>query len=87
MTKLNPIATNTFKTSESCEDGLEMHNYISSGIWMKIWKKDFGKKTITYSEALDVALCSSSKKQLTHIHFYFHTWEIFYMDISKFPVQ
>ncbi|MES1181304.1 MAG: YdeI/OmpD-associated family protein, partial [Flavobacterium sp.] len=29
----------------------------SSGIWLKIFKKDSGKKTISYAEALDVALC------------------------------
>lgn len=57
MTKLNSIPTIAFKTSESFETWLEKQHDQSSGIWMKIFKKDSGKKTITYAEALDVALC------------------------------
>ncbi|MGB7566843.1 MAG: hypothetical protein WBM07_03215 [Chitinivibrionales bacterium] len=34
-------------------------NYAISnnGIWLRIFKKDSGEKTITYDEALDEALC------------------------------
>ena len=29
----------------------------SNGIWLRIYKKDSGKKTVSYAEALDEALC------------------------------
>ena len=29
----------------------------SSGIWLRIFKKDSGRKTVSYAEALDEALC------------------------------
>lgn len=57
MTKSNTLATLAFKTPASFETWLEKHHDNSSGIWMKIYKKDSGQKTITYAEALDVALC------------------------------
>ncbi len=57
MTKLNTLPTLAFKTTEAFETWLEKHHVDSVGIWMKIFKKDSGKKTITYAEALDVALC------------------------------
>lgn len=57
MTKLNAIPTIEFKTAESFETWLERHHDNSSGLWLKIFKKDSGKKTISYAEALDVALC------------------------------
>lgn len=57
MTKLNTLPTLAFKTPEAFETWLEKHHDDSVGIWMKIFKKDSGKKTITYAEALDVALC------------------------------
>jgi uncharacterized protein YdeI (YjbR/CyaY-like superfamily) len=57
MTKLNTLATIEFKTAKSFETWLEKHHDNSSGLWIKIFKKDSGKKTISYAEALDVALC------------------------------
>ena len=33
------------------------HAKSSNGIWLRIFKKDSGEKTITYDEALDEALC------------------------------
>ncbi|WP_246834688.1 YdeI/OmpD-associated family protein [Leptospira levettii] len=36
---------------------LEKNRKSSIGIWIKIFKKESGKKSITYKEALDVALC------------------------------
>lgn len=46
-----------FKTPEAFESWLEKQHADSAGIWMKIYKKDSGVKTISYAEALDVALC------------------------------
>jgi len=57
MTKLNTIPTIEFKTAETFETWLEKNHDNSSGLWIKIFKKDSGKKTISYAEALDVALC------------------------------
>lgn len=57
MTELKTIPTIEFKTAEIFETWLEKNHDSSSGLWMKIFKKDSGKKTISYAEALDVALC------------------------------
>jgi len=46
-----------FKTAETFETWLIKNHDNSNGIWLKIFKKDSGKKTIRYAEALDVALC------------------------------
>lgn len=57
MTNSSTIPTLEFETSEAFETWLEKNYAISTGIWMKIFKKDSGQKTISYAEALDVALC------------------------------
>lgn len=57
MNKINTLPTIEFKTAKAFESWLEKHHDNSSGIWMKIFKKDSGMKTISYAEALDVALC------------------------------
>jgi len=57
MTKLNTIPTIEFKTAQMFETWLEKNHENSSGLWIKIFKKASGKKTISYAEALDVALC------------------------------
>jgi uncharacterized protein YdeI (YjbR/CyaY-like superfamily) len=46
-----------FKTVEAFETWLIKNHGNSNGLWIKIFKKNSGKKTITYAEALDVALC------------------------------
>ena len=57
MTKLNTIPIIEFKTAEIFENWLEKNHDNSNGFWLKIFKKDSGKKTISYAEALDVGLC------------------------------
>lgn len=57
MTKLNTIPIIEFKTSETFETWLKNNHDNSNGLWMKIFKKNSGEKTISYAEALDVALC------------------------------
>ncbi|MCP9769073.1 bacteriocin-protection protein, YdeI/OmpD-associated family [Lacihabitans sp. LS3-19] len=57
MTKLNTIPTIDFKTAEAFETWLKENHDNAVGLWLKIFKKDSGEKTITYAEALDVALC------------------------------
>ncbi len=57
MTILNTIPTIEFKTAEAFETWLVKNHDNSNGIWLKIFKKDSGKETISYAEALDVGLC------------------------------
>jgi len=57
MSSLNTIPIIEFKTTQTFETWLEKNQDHSNGLWLKIFKKDSGKKTINYAEALDVALC------------------------------
>lgn len=57
MTKLTTIPIIEFKTAESLETWLIKNHDNSNGLWLKIFKKASKKKTISYAEALDVALC------------------------------
>ena len=57
MTKLTTLPIIEFKTAKTFETWLSKNHEDSSGLWLKIFKKDSGKKTISYAEALDVALC------------------------------
>ena len=57
MTKLNTIPIIEFKTANAFETWLIKNHDNSNGLWLNIFKKDSRKKTISYAEALDVALC------------------------------
>lgn len=57
MTKLNTLPTLEFRRAKSFENWLEKNFDNSIGIWLKIFKKNSGEETISYAEALDVALC------------------------------
>jgi uncharacterized protein YdeI (YjbR/CyaY-like superfamily) len=57
MTKLNTLPTLEFRKAKSFEAWLEKNFDNSIGIWLKIFKKNSGEETISYAEALDVALC------------------------------
>ena len=57
MTKLDTIPIIEFKTTETFETWLLKNHDNSNGLWLKIFKKDSGIKTITYAQALEVALC------------------------------
>ena len=57
MTNLNIIPVVEFKTAEIFEAWLENNHDNLNGIWLKIFKKNSEQKTISYAEALDVALC------------------------------
>jgi uncharacterized protein YdeI (YjbR/CyaY-like superfamily) len=46
-----------FASSAAFEAWLEAHSADSDGIWLEIAKKGAAKSSITYPEALDVALC------------------------------
>ncbi|MEO6547228.1 MAG: YdeI/OmpD-associated family protein [Ferruginibacter sp.] len=47
----------TFTTTKELNSWLAKHNASSTEIWVRIFKKKSNVTTITYSEALDVALC------------------------------
>ena len=51
------VPTLSFATSRAWRTWLEKNHTKSDGIWLRIYKKDSGKKTVTYAEALDEALC------------------------------
>jgi uncharacterized protein YdeI (YjbR/CyaY-like superfamily) len=46
-----------FKSPAELRRWLGKHHAGSAGIWMRIFKKDSGEKSVTYAEALDQALC------------------------------
>jgi uncharacterized protein YdeI (YjbR/CyaY-like superfamily) len=46
-----------FESPAAWEAWLEEHHAASEGLWLKISKKDSGIESVSYAEALDVALC------------------------------
>jgi uncharacterized protein YdeI (YjbR/CyaY-like superfamily) len=46
-----------FPTAADWEDWLADHHQTADGLWLKLAKKDAPEPTLTYAEALDVALC------------------------------
>ncbi|MBZ0147233.1 MAG: YdeI/OmpD-associated family protein [Pseudorhodoplanes sp.] len=46
-----------FLSEKVWEAWLAAHQKKSSGIWLQIFKKDSNKETVSYDQALDVALC------------------------------
>lgn len=53
----NPNTTRSFEDANAFETWLSRHHARSRELWLKIHKKGSGLKTVTYAEALDVALC------------------------------
>lgn len=49
--------TLTFKSAATFRRWLEKNHGNTDGIWLRIFKKDSGEKSVTYAEALDQALC------------------------------
>lgn len=46
-----------FSNAAAMEQWLEVHHATENGIWLKMAKKASGIPTVTYDEALDLALC------------------------------
>ena len=46
-----------FASRQEWETWLEERHTVSTGLWLKIAKKGSGIETVTFAEALDVALC------------------------------
>lgn len=55
MIQKNPIKT--FKSGNEWRKWLVKNHSQTEGVWLKFFKKDSGKQTFTYAEALDEALC------------------------------
>ena len=53
----NPQTIRPFKHAAAFEKWLRANHAREAEIWIRIYKKDSGKPTITHAEALDVALC------------------------------
>ena len=51
------LPTILFETACDWERWLDSHHADPAGLWLKMAKKDSGLPSITYSEALDIALC------------------------------
>lgn len=51
------LPTLTFASQSKFADWLAKNHDKSTGVWMKLAKKDSGIKSVTYIEAVDVALC------------------------------
>jgi uncharacterized protein YdeI (YjbR/CyaY-like superfamily) len=47
----------SFASSKEWEKWIAKNHATSTGIWLQIFKKDSGEKTVTYPEAVEVALC------------------------------
>ncbi len=57
MTKVDEDEVISFSSQKAFESWLAKNHATVSGIWLRIYKKASGEKTVTYAEALDVALC------------------------------
>jgi uncharacterized protein YdeI (YjbR/CyaY-like superfamily) len=57
MTAKPDLPIITFASSNAWETWLEKHHATANGLWLKIAKKGSGIDTVSYAEALDVALC------------------------------
>lgn len=53
----NPKKIKAFRSEVAFEAWLRAHDAGETEIWLRIYKKGAGKPTVTYAQALDVALC------------------------------
>jgi uncharacterized protein YdeI (YjbR/CyaY-like superfamily) len=62
-----------FSDRAELESWLEKNHDSSAGIWLKIAKKGAGERSVTYAEALELALCfgwiDSQKRGFDGTHF------------------
>src|SRR5512145_1522782 len=57
MQKNAHIPTKPFASKKKWADWLAMQHDKSTGVWLKLAKKDSGIPSVTYEEAVEVALC------------------------------
>jgi uncharacterized protein YdeI (YjbR/CyaY-like superfamily) len=53
----NDKQVHSFTSSKEWRKWLAEHHAQSNGVWLRFFKKDSGKKTVVYAEALEEALC------------------------------
>ena len=53
----DPLPVMTFESTDEWDTWLAAHHADSPGLWLKIAKKGAAGRTVSYSDALDVALC------------------------------
>jgi len=53
----DPLPVMAFESTQAWDTWLSTHHADSPGLWLKIAKKGSAGQSITYSDALDVALC------------------------------
>lgn len=73
MQELNGLEVVTFSDAAEWESWLAEHHGLRTGVWQKIAKKGSGIVSVTYPEAVDVALCygwiDGQRKGLDETHF------------------
>jgi uncharacterized protein YdeI (YjbR/CyaY-like superfamily) len=57
MVEVNPQHVRAFATPADLERWLAAHHGSASELWLKIFKQASGEPTVTYREAVEVALC------------------------------
>jgi uncharacterized protein YdeI (YjbR/CyaY-like superfamily) len=67
------IAPTLFSNAKAFETWLRKHHATSDGLWLQIAKKGAGEPSVTYAEAVEIALCwgwiDGQKKGLDDKHF------------------
>lgn len=67
------IAPTLFKTARAFETWLQKHHASTDGLWLKIAKRGAGEPSVSYAEAVEIALCwgwiDGQKKGLDEQHF------------------
>ncbi|RYD58620.1 MAG: bacteriocin-protection protein, YdeI/OmpD-associated family [Sphingobacteriales bacterium] len=69
--KKDDLPIESFATASDWRKWLASHHTQPDGIWLRIFNKESGEKTVTYAEALDEALCygwiDGQKKKLDKV--------------------
>ena len=72
LIKPDPVPT-LFKTARSFETWLKKHHATSDGLWLQIARKGADEPSVTYAQAVEIALCwgwiDGQKKGLDDQHF------------------
>ena len=67
------VPTRLFKTARSFETWLKKHHANADGLWLQIAKQGASESSVTYAEAVEIALCwgwiDGQKKGLDGQHF------------------
>jgi uncharacterized protein YdeI (YjbR/CyaY-like superfamily) len=67
------LAPQLFRNARAFETWLRKHHARSDGLWLKIAKRGAAEPSVTYAEAVEIALCwgwiDGQKKGLDHAHF------------------